>query len=189
MRTVRRIADLHIAGVKFGYCCTRNGCPCCTVQRIFHCRGHAAYRTVCGGRICCVSYSQTVCCRRIGCCLFCRCCQGDLCIRGRRSGNRDLRIAVPGHGDAVDSVNAVILREVIAIIRGIDHSSHLAAQPGLGCVAGIRSLCHIAACCDRHIICRSSRYNKRDSQTVCICECAYSFRCACRRSVIVVRSL
>ena len=72
-----------------------------------------------------------------GCCgrVRFRLCRGrgqrDGCISGGRAGNRDLRVAVAGHGDTVDSGNAVICWEIISVICGIDHVRHCTGQIAL----------------------------------------------------------
>ena len=78
-------------------------------------------------------------------CLCCRRCQRDFRRRARCAGDGNLREAVPRHGHAVDCIDAVICREVIALARRVDYKGHGVSRVyGLACLTAF--LCHVRAC-------------------------------------------
>ena len=126
-------------------------CPTIVIRLlIFHCcrnTGELSIVVVCGCAVYC-----GCCCRCSRCRFSRRSRQCDRCISSRCSGNRDLRVAVAGHFYPANLGNAVICREIIPLVCGINHIFHSAGQSGLFCIAGIRGLGHMVARGDGHTI-------------------------------------
>ena len=96
---------------------------------VLHRGRHAGELSVIVGRGCAVH--RGCCCGRVRCRFSRRRGQRDLSISGRCSGNRDLSVVVTGYGYSVDCCNTIIIREIIAVIGGINHGCHCAGQVSL----------------------------------------------------------